>query len=221
MSEHICAEIVPIFEQLNHDELLKVSSLVVHHHFQKGEVILGPNTSSQLVIIAEGAAKSYQLSASGKEQLLNVLDAGDFEGEKNLFGVDNPELYVETLKKSAVCTIATNEFQQLLTDYPSIALKLLKSNAEKIAALEKQNQLLNHDSVEQRLATYLLDLAKTKNSQQFILPMKLKELASFLGTTPETISRKLRLFSDHHLLTQQQHTIEIKDLTGLEAVKNT
>lgn len=220
MTEHICAEIVPIFEQLNHDELVKVSNLVVHHHFQKGEVVLSPNTPSQLVIIAEGAAKTYQLSASGKEQLLSVLDNGDFEGEKNLFGVVNQELYVETLKKSAVCTIATQEFQQLLAEYPSIALKLLKSNAEKIAALEKQNQLLNHDSVEQRLATYLLDLAKIKNSNQFILPMKLKELASFLGTTPETISRKLRLFNERQLLTQKQHTINLIDIEELEALKS-
>ncbi|WP_125604864.1 Crp/Fnr family transcriptional regulator [Lapidilactobacillus bayanensis] len=220
MSEHICAEIVPIFEQLDHDELLKISSLVVHHHFQKGEVILSPNTPSQLVIVAAGAAKSYQLSASGKEQLLSVLDAGDFEGEKNLFGVQNQELYVETLKNSAVCTIATSEFQQLLENYPSIALKLLKSNAEKIAALEKQNQLLNHDSVEQRLATYLLDLAKIKNNDQIVLPMKLKELASFLGTTPETISRKLHIFSDRALINQERHTITIKDSTALEELKN-
>lgn len=220
MSEHICAEIVPIFEQLNRDELVKISNLVVHHHFQKGEVILSPNTSGQLVIVAQGAAKVYQLSSSGKEQLLSVLNAGDFEGEKNLFGIQNQELYVETLKNSAVCTIAATEFQQLLQAYPSIALKLLKSNAEKISALEKQNQLLNHDLVEQRLATYLLDLATSKNSNEFVLPMKLKELASFLGTTPETISRKLRIFSEQNLLTQNKHTIHITDSNGLEAVKN-
>lgn len=220
MTEHVCAEIVPIFQQLNHDELIKVSSLVKHHHVEKGEVILSPDSPSQLVIIAQGAAKTYQLSANGKEQLLRVLDAGDFEGEKNLFGVGNDELYVEMLKNSTYCSIETTDFQQLLGSYPSIALKLLKSNAEKIDALEKQNQLLNHDLVEQRLATYLLDLAKTKGSYQFILPMKLKELASFLGTTPETISRKLKLFVQQDLLTQNRHQIEITAPDQLEAIKN-
>ncbi|GEL13649.1 bacterial regulatory s, crp family protein [Lapidilactobacillus concavus DSM 17758] len=220
MTEHVCAEIVPIFQQLNHDELIKVSSLVKHHHVEKGEVILSPDSPSQLVIIAQGAAKTYQLSANGKEQLLRVLDAGDFEGEKNLFGVGNDELYVEMLKNSTYCSIETTNFQQLLGSYPSIALKLLKSNAEKIDALEKQNQLLNHDLVEQRLATYLLDLAKTKGSYQFILPMKLKELASFLGTTPETISRKLKLFVQQDLLTQNRHQIEITAPDQLEAIKN-
>lgn len=220
MTEHVCAEIVPIFQQLNRDELIKVSSLVKHHHVEKGEVILSPDSPSQLVIIAQGAAKTYQLSANGKEQLLRVLDAGDFEGEKNLFGVGNDELYVEMLKNSTYCSIETTDFQQLLGSYPSIALKLLKSNAEKIDALEKQNQLLNHDLVEQRLATYLLDLAKTKGSYQFILPMKLKELASFLGTTPETISRKLKLFVQQDLLTQNRHQIEITAPDQLEAIKN-
>lgn len=220
MAEHVCAEIVPIFQQLNHDELLKVSDLVKHHHVSKGEVILSPDTPSQLVIIAQGAAKTYQLSANGKEQLLRVLDAGNFEGEKNLFGVGNDELYVEMLKNSTYCSIETKDFQQLLGTYPSIALKLLKSNAEKIDSLEKQTQLLNHDLVEQRLATYLLDLAKTNGSYQLTLPMKLKELASFLGTTPETISRKLKLFGQENFIKQNRHDIEITSPDGLSKIKD-
>ena len=50
--------------------------------------------------------------------------------------------------------------------------------------------------------------------------MKLKELASFLGTTPETISRKLRLFNERQLLTQKQHTINLIDIEELEALKS-
>lgn len=220
MSDHVCAEIVPIFTQLNHQELVQVSDLVVHHHFDKNEVILGPDNANQLVIVAQGAAKVYQLAANGKEQLLRVLDAGDFEGEKNLFAVANQDLYVETLKNSTVCTLSVQDFQPLLEKYPSIAWKLLQSNATKIASLEKQNELLNHDLIEQRLATYLLDLSKVKGTTTFDLPMKLKELASFLGTTPETISRKFKQFEQQQLIKKNKKAITLAQVEKLTEVRD-
>ncbi|MFC6314618.1 Crp/Fnr family transcriptional regulator [Lapidilactobacillus achengensis] len=220
MTEHVCAEIVPIFTQLDHEELVRVSALVKHHHLTKGEIALGPNTPKQLVILAQGAAKVYQLAANGKEQLLRVLEAGDFEGEKNLFGITNQDLYVETLKNANFCVLQAQDFQPLLERYPSIAWKLLQSNANKIDALERQNQLLNHDLIEQRLATYLLDLAKVDETEQVTLPMKLKELASFLGTTPETISRKFKIFEDEQLLRRQGKTVNLLDVDGLAAVRD-
>lgn len=218
MSEHVCAEIVPIFTQLNHDELVKVSALVRHQHFQKNEVVLGPNTTNQLVILAEGAAKTYQLAANGGVQLLRVLRAGDFEGEMSLFDIQNANLYVESLKDSAFCVLHADDFRQLLADYPSIAWKLLRSNAQKIDALEKQNQLLNHGLIEQRLATYLLDLAKIDTSATVTLPMKLKELADFLGTTPETISRKFRYLAQAGYIKKNRKQVKILQPDALAAL---
>lgn len=220
MSDHVCAEIVPIFTQLNHQELVQVSDLVQHHHFDKNEVIFGPDNANQLVIVAQGAAKVYQLAANGKEQLLRVLDAGDFEGEKNLFAIANQDLYVETLKNSTVCTLSAHDFQPLLEKYPSIAWKLLQSNATKIAALERQNQLLNHDLIEQRLATYLLDLSKARGETTFTLPMKLKELASFLGTTPETISRKFKQFEKDGLIVKDKKAIKLLQMAQLQNLRD-
>lgn len=218
MSEHICAEIVPIFTQLNHDELVKISALVRHQHFKKNEVVLGPNTINQLVILAQGAAKTYQLAANGNVQLLRVLQAGDFEGEMSLFDIENANLYVEALKDSAFCVLQADEFQQLLADYPSIAWRLLRSDAQKIDALEKQNQLLNHGLIEQRLATYLLDLAKIDTSATITLPMKLKELADFLGTTPETISRKFRYLVQAGYIKKNRKQVKILQPDALAAL---
>ncbi len=65
----------------------------------KGEQILAPNGEPQLVIVASGSMKVYQLSASGKEQLLRVIEPGGYEGESQLLGVPNESLFGEALEK--------------------------------------------------------------------------------------------------------------------------
>ncbi|EOD02933.1 hypothetical protein IV58_GL001090 [Lactobacillus delbrueckii subsp. jakobsenii ZN7a-9 = DSM 26046] len=48
---------------------------------------------------------------------------------------------------------------------------------------------LSLSRTEDRLYSYLSDLALAKGSDTITLPLALKDLAAYLGTTPETISR--------------------------------
>ena len=51
---------------------------------------------------------------------------------------------------------------------------------------------------------------------EFTLPMSQKDLASYLGTTPETISRKLSSLEDEGYIKQlPRRRIRILDLDGL------
>ena len=53
-------------------------------------------------------------------------------------------------------------------------------------------------------------------SDVITLPMSKKDLASYLGTTPETISRKLLEFEDAGLIKQLSNkSIKIIDVDGL------
>ena len=51
------------------------------------------------------------------------------------------------------------------------------------------------ERVEERLAHYLLQISANQSS--ITLFMKMKDLALYLGTTPETLSRKLKYLEDH------------------------
>ena len=53
------------------------------------------------------------------------------------------------------------------------------------------------ERVEERLAHYLLQISANQSS--ITLFMKMKDLALYLGTTPETLSRKLKYLEDHNL----------------------
>lgn len=81
---------------------------------------------------------------------------------------------------------------------------------------EQQTRFLMMEKVEERLMTYLLDLYKTTESAQVEIPMKMKELASFLGTTPETVSRKLKWLEQEGLIKRNRNKIKLHDKKELE-----
>ena len=199
--QHICVSLVPLFADLPEKDQLKINSLASHRRYQKGETIFQPG-DEKLQIVARGNMKVYQLSASGREQLLRVAQPGDYEGEKQLFGLEN-----DSLSKA--------DFNRVLLGNPQLSLKLLELSAQKLLETERQTQFLAMERVEERLASYLLDLAKVSESDQVQLSMKMKDIALYLGTTPETLSRKFKLLEKMGYLKRTGKQVKILDEDGL------
>lgn len=214
--DHRCVTLVPLFNHLNDQEQAQIDQLVQHRQLNKGEVIISPTNEAQLVIVARGNLKVYQLSATGREQLLRVTEPGGYEGESQLFGAVNENLFAEALQKTEVCLLKQSDFQQLLLQYPKLSLKLLEINAEKMRNVEQQTKFLLMEKVEERLAKYLLDLQKAADSPNVVIPMRMKELATYLGTTPETLSRKFKLLELENLIQRKNSQVTILDRNGLE-----
>lgn len=63
---------------------------------------------------------------------------------------------------------------------------------------------------------YLASIAENSDSMNILLPMSRKHLASYLGTTPETISRRLTEFEESGWIQQSgQRAITILNLNAL------
>jgi cAMP-binding proteins - catabolite gene activator and regulatory subunit of cAMP-dependent protein kinases len=211
-----CAALVPLFSRLDSSDLDKIDEQIKDRHYWKGDQIIRPDNEPQLVIVAKGAMKVYQLSPSGKEQLLRIIEPGGYEGEAALLGAENDNLFAEALKETNVCILERRDFIQLLLANPQLSLKLLQSNAVKIVSVEKQTRFLMMGTVESRLATYLVHLASTEDQTVFRLPLRMKELAGFLGTTAETLSRTFRLLEEQGLIRRDRRQVTICGLQKLE-----
>lgn len=214
--EHLCVTLVPLFNHLDLDDQKKINEIAEHVIVDKGETIFSPYSDSKLIIVAKGNMKVYQLSSNGKEQLLRVVEPGGYEGENQLFGAKNDFLFGEALEKTELCVLRQEDFQNILLEHPQISLKLLEINAQKSVSAEQQAQFLMMEKVEERLATYLINLSKSQNSLTFKLPLLMKELAAFLGTTPETLSRKFKLLEDERYLSRNNRIITIINEDALE-----
>jgi CRP/FNR family transcriptional regulator len=214
MARHLCVTHVPLFSQLPEDEQQKIEELVRHQTYQKGELVFQPG-SEELDIVARGSLRVYQLSPSGKEQLLRVVGPGGYEGESRLFGAGNDSLFGEALEESEVCRLSKRSFNQMLLKDPKIALRLFELSSQKWIQTERQVQLVALERVEQRIAAYLLDLVEKDGTYQVTLPLQMKDIAKYLGTTPETLSRKFRQLEDDGLIARSGRKVTILDADAL------
>lgn len=215
-STHVCAELVPIFNHLDHESLVKISAITVHKQYRRGETVFSPEHSGRLLIVAAGRVKVYQLSASGKEQLLRVLEPGDFIGEENLFGAEKPDAWGEALADCELCTIGRENFIALLTQHPSISLRLLEEYSRRLSEAERLATRTATEPVLTRLALYLLELQKAQDDNTVTVPLSMRELAAFLGTTPETVSRRMRQLEEEGLIVREGKRIRIVSHTALK-----
>jgi CRP-like cAMP-binding protein len=214
----ICVSIVPIFNHLDKEQMLEISAVIQSIQYKKGEfVYCAGDQSDSLYIVREGKIRTYRLSETGKEQLVRILHPGDFTGVMALFNESTYEEYADTMEETHVCTIKRSDFQKLLEKYPVISLKLLAEISNRLEQAEKKITRFATERVEKRIALFFDECIDDKSqNQEFVLPMSKKDLASYLGTTPETISRKIHEFEAAGYIKQKtQKRIEILDRDGL------
>jgi CRP/FNR family transcriptional regulator len=218
MDDESCISLVPIFNHLEPAQMDEIMSLIRSLKFKRGENLYSPgDPANTLYIVSEGKIKIYRLSESGKEQLIRFLRPGDFTGELALFSDTVHEAYAEAIEDTSVCTITRSEFNELLLKYPSISLKVLSEFSHRLEQSEKQTTRFATERVETRIALFLIECMDNNSKSQIVeLPMSKRDLASYLGTSPESISRKLTEIEEVGLIEQiSNKRIKILDLEGL------
>lgn len=191
MAEDLCVELVPLFQTLDYQDQMTVAKLVHKVTVTKGSLVLAPGDDQQLVILARGQLRVVQYTEQGDEHLQSLMQAGDYLGESWLFGAENESLTVIASQDSVVCTIQAHEFHQLLGQLPELSYQLLQATILRNNDLTKRVELLAIGRIYERVKAYFADLALQQGSNTIHLPFELKDVASYLGTTPETISRQL------------------------------
>ena len=72
-----CIELVPIFSNLNYDEMMEIARITRDRTYEKSSMIyMAGDNDESLYVIHEGKVKISRISDSGKEQVLRVLGPG-------------------------------------------------------------------------------------------------------------------------------------------------
>lgn len=198
--------------------ILKVY-LLHHKTFNKGDLIFSPNSQDELIIVVLGQLKVYKLNKDGKEHIIRIIGAGDYGGENYLFDLENTSVYGIALTKTEVYFLYKADFHKLLKIDHQVRQNLLNLNAKKSVELERQAQLLLFYRVDTKLVAYLEDLYNdTYNEEEnpITLPMSLKDLASYLGTSAESLSRCFKDFETKGWIERHHRKIIIKPAFGEE-----
>lgn len=219
----LCVSRVPIFSDLSSDELGKIAELIVRKKFKKGEMIIMEGSCPEsLIIIDRGQVKVFRYTAEGKEQILYIFAEGDFFGEKNLLKNQEATYNVEALESTNICMINKKDFQLLLHNYPDIGIKIIGELCGRMEKIEAAVQNMGTKSIETRINGILLEFADRYGKKEargvlVELPLSREGIANFIGTSRETVSRKLSVLQDEGTIEMiGNKRILILDMKALE-----
>lgn len=218
----LCVSRVPIFQGLTREEQLRVAEFVRPVHVAKGETVYSPGQSvSRLLVMHSGQLKVSHAAANGQEQILRTVTDGDVVGERAFLTGHLPNDLVVALEDSRMCVFDHTDLSALLRDYPDVGLRMLRTLSDRLASVERLLAAITSSDVSARIAAYLLDLpGSIRDGVPTVwLPLAKYEIASYLGTTPETLSRRLAALSASGVIELHgRRDVTILDIDGLERV---
>ena len=205
-SDELCVARVPIFQPLSHDQQLDVASVARPVTVEKGDQIYAPGSrEAQLMVVHTGQVKISRISADGHEQIVRVLEPGDFVGESSFITGARPDHFASALENGSMCVFRHEDLGRLLQGHPGIGLRMLQAVSRRLEETEQRLAAAVSGDVGTRLADYLLGLPAehVDGTVMVTLPLAKKDIASLLDTTPESLSRQLRRFTEAGAIDQR------------------
>jgi CRP/FNR family transcriptional regulator, dissimilatory nitrate respiration regulator len=207
-----------LFSGLAAPLLGQIAALAQERHFGRGETIFFEgDLADGFYVVSQGQVKIFKMSLSGKEQILHLFGSGEPFGEVPVFSGSR------TFPANAVSLTATDllffprrEFVSLISSSPELALAMLAVLSRRLRQFAAQIESLSLKEVPSRLAAHLLYLAEEQGrSDQVTLDIPKGQLASLLGTSPETLSRIFHSLSTEGLIRVEGRSITLLDCEAL------
>ena len=208
---------MPMFEALSPGQRERVAGIAIEKAFAKGQVIFSDGEEAHGFYVATaGRVKVYKLSPEGKEQILHIFGPGDPFGEVPVFAGQSFPAHAVALETSRLVFLPRDDFVALVAANPALALNLLATLSQRLRQFTKMIDALSLKEVPGRLAAHLLYLSEKQSAGDHLqLELSKTQLASLLGTIPETLSRMLSKVQREGLIAIEGASISIIDREGL------
>jgi CRP-like cAMP-binding protein len=170
---------------ISQSEFELLSPLLVEKTIEKGEVLLKVgDVCNHSFFVESGLLRSYSLDTNGKEHVIQFAPENWIISDRTSLLFNEPsEFYIEAVEKTTV--VMFNE--QFVTKASEISAKFRLFN---------QNALNNHIRHQQKRINRLLSATAEERYLNFIemypnIPLRVPQwmIASYLGITPESLSR--------------------------------
>ncbi len=188
-------------------------------HYKKGEVLFNEGDRvTGIYFIYEGTVKVHKHWGNEKELIVRFAKKGDIVGHRGLGKENFYPVSATALEPVTVCFIDLDFFRASLKVNHNFIYELMMFYAKELQESEKNMRNLAHMPVKGRIAQALLAL-KDKfgiNEEGFIdLALSRQDLASFAGTTYETVFRILNEFMEENIITASGKNIAIINVEAL------
>jgi CRP/FNR family transcriptional regulator len=197
-------------------ELLReLEKIAEERVYEKGDMIFyeGENSTGFYMLLS-GLIKIYKLSIEGKEQILQFIKPSETFGEVVVFSGEAFPAHAEAAEKSRVLLFPRRDFLEVIKANPDLAMAMLAILSERLRRFTIQVENISLKEVPGRLAVYFLYLSK-QEGETFMLEISKGQLASLLGTIPETLSRILSRMKERGIIDVKGRQVRLLNIQQL------
>ncbi len=206
-----------LFKGLPQEQIDIIFRMTTEKNFARGETIFFEGDEAKgFYIVSGGQVKVFKMNPLGKEHILHIFGAGEPIGEVPVFHSQPFPASAEALVKSSLLYFQRKDFVNLIKEHPSVSLNMLALLSMRLRQFASQIENLSLKEVPARLANYLIYISEEQNNTDTVqLSVSKGQLASLLGTIPETLSRIFAKMSDEGLIRVEGRIITILNREGL------
>lgn len=175
--------------------------------FQYGDAV-----GSCIYAVHYGSVKNVRIDSGGHEKITGFQMSGDYLGLDAIGLRQRPGMAI-ALEDSEVCELS---FDAML----AAPVQFYRLLSKEISRAQDLTRLLRHTDAEGKMARFLLDLSwrhlvRGYSARRFRLPMTRRDIANFLGLSPECVSRQLFRFKRSGWLDIDERAVTLLDPQAL------
>lgn len=212
-------ESLPFWDKLFENQRNLLLNYTTQHHYQRGESILSSTFECiGLLLIKSGTIRVYILSEEGKEVTLYRLAKGDIcvMSASCILKSITFDVCIEAEDDCEVIQMASSALSLLSSDNIYVECFIYKLAAERFSDVMWTMQDILFTSFDKRLAAFLLD--ETAKNYSDTLKMTHEQIAKYMGSAREVVSRMLKYFANEGYVTLSRGGVRIIDKESLVAL---
>ena len=186
--------------------------------FDKGETLFLEGASCERVFfVKSGRVKLYRIGPSGREQILQTLEAGDTCACNPGVTEWSCASTAEAIVPSVAWFLSREHYVRLVQTNSKLAHTLNRLFAERLQCFSSLIEEVSLKDSKKRLVKFLLDmLAENPDQNVLSIPFTREELAQRIGVTRETAARQLYQLKRKKLIDVKPRQILIRDKESLK-----
>ena len=168
--------------------------------YRAGETILAESDEIGFVgNVVSGVLRMQKTLHDGRQQIVGLMLPSDVFGR--VF-VNTSHVAIEAATDVTVCCYNRASFEKLFLRFPELEHRMLAAISEELDAAQDWMLLLATKTVAERVATFLLIVRRkamsgppNRSASIVEIPISRRDMAAYLGTTVESISRSVQQIS--------------------------
>lgn len=185
--------------------------------FKEGDPVDG------IFFLITGSVKVHKQWGDQRELIVRFAKGGDVLGHRGLGGNRQFPVSATCLEDSKACFITNDFLEATLQTNPAFTYQLMQLYAHELQKAEKRMHDLALMEVKGRIALALLDIMDlfgTGQDNYISLPVSRQDIASYAGTTYETVFKLFTTLTAEGIITSMGKRIKINDTIALKNLIN-